>query len=163
MSGGQKTSLLHPSEWQLLSMKRHYTRNEIIDNKILAYQNTLSINQATKKIHRPPPANSAAAPPPTSGDISSEPKKKKKIDPATGGGRDPPQRPGGEIRPPSLAMSLSSANQCTKKKKKKKRYIDPATRSGLDPLLAAWGWPRSTLTARGREIRPLQWPFWSLR
>jgi hypothetical protein len=75
MSGGQKTSLLHPSEWQLLSMKRHYTRNEIIDNKILAYQNTLSINQATKKIHRPPPANSAAAhhPPPANSAATNRP------------------------------------------------------------------------------------------
>jgi hypothetical protein len=55
-------------------------------------------------------------PPPTYGTFSAT-KKKKKIDPATRGGRNPPQRPGGEIRPPLVALFVSPANQRTKKKK----------------------------------------------
>jgi hypothetical protein len=65
---------------------------------------------------RPSPATDAA----TSGDFSGDPKKKKK-DLATGGGRDPPQRPGGEIRPPSVAIFASG--KPTKKKKKKIRPL----------------------------------------
>jgi hypothetical protein len=57
-------------------------------------------------------------------------KKKKKIDPATGVGRDPPQRPGGEIRPPSVARFVSPM----KKKKKKKKKEKKRDRSGH------WGW-----------------------
>jgi hypothetical protein len=54
---------------------------------------------------------------PTSGDFFGEQKKKKKkkIDLAIGGGRDPPQRPGGEIRSPLVAIFASG--EPTKKKK----------------------------------------------
>jgi hypothetical protein len=71
------------------------------------------INKSNHQINNPPPATNAAIhrlSPPISGDFSGEQKKKK----ATGGGRDPPQRPGGEIRPPSVA---SLVNQPRKKNK----------------------------------------------
>jgi hypothetical protein len=75
---------------------------------------------------RPPPATDAATRRPRPATFPAN-KKKKKIDLATGGGRDPPQRPGGEIRPPSVAIFASG--EPTKKKKNsgkpKKSFLMP--------------------------------------
>jgi hypothetical protein len=90
------------------------------------------INKSTNRIKDPlptfgewTPPLATHHPPPVAFPVNK--KKKKKIDPATGGGRDPHQRPGGEIRPPSVARFVSPMKQ--KKKKRKKR-----DKSGH------WGW-----------------------
>jgi hypothetical protein len=77
------------------------------------------INKSTNQINNPPPTSGEWTPPPSNlSTFQANPKKKKKkIDPATEGGHDPPQRPRGEIRPPSVAIFISPVNQ-----KKKKRY-----------------------------------------
>jgi hypothetical protein len=84
------------------------------------------INQLSNQINDPSPTSGKQRrhPPPHTAHLwrhfwqtNKKKKKKKKIDPATWAGRDPPQRPRGEIQPPSLAIFVSLANQQTKKKK----------------------------------------------
>jgi hypothetical protein len=98
------------------------------------------INKLSNQINNPPPAMDAATyrhspptsgdgrrhpPPPTFGDFSSEKKKrKKKIDLAIEGGCDPPQRPGGEIRPPRWPF-LSLRRTKKKSDKPKKLFLMP--------------------------------------
>jgi hypothetical protein len=86
------------------------------------------INKSTNQINDPLPTSCERMLPPTA--HLRQKKKKKKIDPATRCGRDSPQWPEGEIRPPLEAIFVSQVNQ---KKKKKRREIDPATVGGRDP------------------------------
>jgi hypothetical protein len=79
------------------------------------------INKSNHQINNPPPTSGDERrhPPPFAAHL----RRTKKKDPATGGGRDPPQWPGGEIRPPSVA---SLVNQPRKKKSGEPKKIQRA-------------------------------------
>jgi hypothetical protein len=112
------------------------------------------------KLKHPLPTSGKQTLPPTAlfDDFSSEKKKKKKKKKEEedryghwGWPRSTPTTRRREIRPPPVAIFVSGE---PKKKKKKKKKKDMSIRGGHDPPPVAWGWPQSTLTTRGREIRP---------